>query len=407
MFEIRTMAVWVLTAAIVASVGCQDDIVVKPDYDRPLPPGATALRRLISPSDWPDLRGPYEQRDGALTAALERSAGWFEAASSAGHFPVGDVTHLRAKVSVFAFATILAESPDAATFERRMIEEFDCYSTVGFDDRGTVLYTGYYSPIFKASKTRTGTFRFPLYKRPADLRSDALTGQVIGTYPTRRELEASGKLAGLELVYVASRFDQYIIQVNGSAKLELTDGGVMYVGYTGTNGREYTGLGATLKAEGKIEHASIPALEAYFESRPGELEQYILRNDRYVFFGEYAGDNWPAGSIGVKASPYRTIATDKSVFPRAGVVVADTVLADRFSGGGGAPRAFTQFMLDQDTGGAIRAAGRADLYLGIGDAAAQVAGRQYAEGRLYYFFVKNGKLLEWARRMRGAPTAVE
>ena len=86
------------------------------------------------------------------------------------------------------------------------------------------------------------------------------------------------------------------------------------------------------------------------------------------------------------------------MFPRAGVVVAQTKLADRF---GGAPRDFTQFMLDQDTGGAIRAAGRADLYLGIGDGAAQVAGRQYAEGRLYYFFVKNGKLLDWARRMRG------
>ena len=79
-------------------------------------------------------------------------------------------------------------------------------------------------------------------------------------------------------------------------------------------------------------------------------------------------------------------------------MVAQTKLADRF---GGAPRDFTQFMLDQDTGGAIRAAGRADLYLGIGDGAAQVAGRQYAEGRLYYFFVKNGKLLDWARRMRG------
>jgi membrane-bound lytic murein transglycosylase A len=45
-------------------------------------------------------------------------------------------------------------------------------------------------------------------------------------------------------------------------------------------------------------------------------------------------------------------------------------------------------MLDQDTGGAIRTAGRADVYLGSGDEAEQVAGATRSEGQLYYFFVK-------------------
>ena len=50
---------------------------------------------------------------------------------------------------------------------------------------------------------------------------------------------------------------------------------------------------------------------------------------------------------------------------------------------------FTQFMVDQDTGGAIRAPGRADLYMGVGPTAGIKAGNQYAEGFLYYIFLKS------------------
>ena len=45
-------------------------------------------------------------------------------------------------------------------------------------------------------------------------------------------------------------------------------------------------------------------------------------------------------------------------------------------------------MLDQDTGGAIRTAGRADIYMGIGPDAEWVAGRTKNPGQMYYLFVK-------------------
>ena len=51
-------------------------------------------------------------------------------------------------------------------------------------------------------------------------------------------------------------------------------------------------------------------------------------------------------------------------------------------------REFHRFMVDQDTGGAIRAPGRADIYMGNGRVAEVLAGGQYAEGELYYFFLK-------------------
>ena len=141
-------------AAFAATMtGCQKEAKVKPDYNRPLPPGANALRLLLSPADWPDLREPYAGKDGELTAALQRSEQWFAIPSSAKFFPLFDVTHIRAKTSVYAFRKLLEESQTPQDFEAAMHDNFNCYTSVGFDDRGSVLYTGYFTPIFKASIT--------------------------------------------------------------------------------------------------------------------------------------------------------------------------------------------------------------------------------------------------------------
>ena len=63
----------------------------------------------------------------------------------------------------------------------------------------------------------------------------------------------------------------------------------------------------------------------------------------------------------------------------------DTTLPGR----GGRPERFRQLMLDQDTGGAIRTAGRADVYVGIGPAAERRAGATRSEGQLYYLFLRD------------------
>jgi membrane-bound lytic murein transglycosylase A len=396
----------VMVAAALLLSGCQKAAQVKPDYNKPLPPGANALRLLLSPADWPDLREPYATKDGELLTALDHSAKWYATPSSSKFFPLFDVTHLRARTSVYAFRKLLETSQTPQDFETAMLENFNCYTSVGFDDKGGVLYTGYFTPIFKGSTTPTAEFKYPLYRKPADLDIDPLTGQVKGRkaggggytqFPSRKEIESSDMLKGTELVYVASRFDQYVIQVNGSAKIDLVDGKTMYVGYAGNNGHEYTGLGSTLVKEGKIEQErlNLANIREYFAQHPDEVERYIQMNDRYVFFSEYDGSVWPAGSLGVKVTPWRSLATDKSVFPRGSVLVVTCDVPD----GGEGKRAYRQFMLDQDTGGAIRAAGRGDIYMGIGPEAEKFAGRQFSEGRLFYFFLKHEKVLEWHKQM--------
>ncbi len=377
--------------------GCNRAAVAPPDYSRPLPPGASALRLVTDPARVPDMSSAVRQlSDPGFQQALANSITWYDIPSTQGLFPVAGISHVHAQTSAWALLQI-SRSPNPLG---EIHSNFDVYESVGYDGSGIVFFTGYYSPVFKASRTRTANFQYPLYKKPADLSTNPLTGEVMGSYPTRSQLESSNSLAGTELVYLATRLDAYIIQVNGSAKLEMTDGSTMYVGYAGTNGHEYTSIGQELVKDGKInpDRLSLPTLRAYFQSNPGELDGYIKRNDRFVFFREYSGDTWPAGSLGFKVTPRRSLATDKSIFPRACVVLVTT---DKGPSGGWAMPT-SQLMLDQDTGGAIRAPGRGDIYFGIGPSAEANAGRQAAEGRMYYLLLKRDCVQAWYDRMKGS-----
>jgi membrane-bound lytic murein transglycosylase A len=207
-------------------------------------------------------------------------------------------------------------------------------------------------------------------------------------WPTRREIEESGMLQGTELVWLEDPLSAYICQVNGSARLTLRDGSTIYVGYAGKTDRPYRGLGAALVREGLVSpnRLGLPAVRDAWRREPERVRELMYENESYVFFTEYDGDSWPAGSLGVKVTARSSLATDKSIYPRGGPVLVATEAVTLSHG----REDFLRFMLDQDTGGAIRAPGRADIVLGVGHDAEVLAGGQYAEGRLYYFFLKPG-----------------
>ncbi|MEM7624768.1 MAG: MltA domain-containing protein [Planctomycetota bacterium] len=391
------LALAVLLGLMVPTLpGCHKKTMPMADYARPLPPGASALR--LVDGEWRDQiigETVRQMSEPAFVEALGRSADWFRLPSTQQFFPVEGVSHDRARRSVEAILE-LTDIADPRVRADRLAAAFDVYESVGYDGSGIVLFTGYFSPQFTASRIRGGRFQYPIYARPADLVTDPATGAVLGQrigrtdsagpgvspYPTRRQIESANLLAGQELVYLPSRLDAYSIEVNGSAKLKLTDGRTMYVGYAGTNGREYTSIGRLLVADGVLDANTVtmPAIRSHFQQNPRQLDDYIRQNDRFVFFQEYPGTEWPAGSLGFQVTPQRSLATDKKIFPRGGVVLASTTLP------GGQP--FRQLMLDQDTGGAIRAPGRADVYFGIGPNAERLSGAQAAEGRLFYLFLR-------------------
>ena len=116
------------------------------------------------------------------------------------------------------------------------------------------------------------------------------------------------------------------------------------------------------------------------------MDYYLRQNDRYIFFKKvsYAV---PHGSIGVPVTSMRSIATDKKVFPPGGLAFA--VIGAKKSGDTGRSQEEWKveksfFVLDQDTGSAIKTPARADVFFGIGDDAMYNAGNLNTYGKLYY-----------------------
>lgn len=377
------------------------------DYARPLPPGASALRRVTNPNDLPDFAAAFMNRDVFVLDAIDRSLKWFAAPSSKQFFPFEGISHERSEASLRAMIELLEESPSPSAFEADLLRMFEVYQSVGYDGSGEVLFTGYYSPVFDASRDRTSRFNFPLYRRPEDLATDPKTGKPEGRrtpdgrivpYPTRRQIEQSNMLAGSELVWLEDALSAYIIHVNGSAKLRMTDDSYMYVGYAGKTDRPYASLGQAIVNAGLLERGSVTlsAIKQVFREQPDRVRELMYKNENFVFFTEYGGDAWPSGSLGVPVTRESSLATDKSIYPRGGIVLVDT-RAVTFSYD---QRDFLRFMLDQDTGGAIQAPGRADIFMGIGPSAEILAGGQYAPGRMYYLFLKPEYVQQYRRPVR-------
>jgi membrane-bound lytic murein transglycosylase A len=377
------------------------------DFRKPLPDGMVALRK-IDPSEYPDF-GAQEVDPVRLRASIDNSLKYLSAPSSRGYFPYLDITHERAVASLHRLEDICTQAEamghwDGAWFNQQIRANFEVYKSYGApaaDGSGytdTVLFTGYCTPIYDASLQPTAEFQWPLYKLPADLVRDAMSGQVQGRrtpdgrivpYYTRGEIETGHKLAGDELVWLKSRWEAYVVTIQGSARLRLADTGQIYeIGFAGTNGYDYTSPGRQMVADGVIteDQLSLRGLTAFFNNHPEMMDKYLPLDQRYVFFTERTGG--PFGSLNVPVTPWATIATDKEkadIYPRAmpafirtSVPVASGTIAQPFSG----------FMLDQDTGGAIRASGRCDIYMGIGPDAQALAGQELQQGQLYYLALR-------------------
>jgi membrane-bound lytic murein transglycosylase A len=389
---------YLLLSLLTITIGCRAPggaVIVKPAYNRPLLPGQHALRKLTNPSQIPDFTLAGLDLQG-LKPAIEKSLNYLSKSSCKQYFPVSGITHQQALDSLKAILGLLDSGLRGAELNATIRDKFDVYMSVGCDDQGTVLYTGYYTPIFEGSFKRSERFRYSLYKQPEDLVKGP-DGQIFGQrggdgkiipYPTRAVIEDEMMFGDGELAWLGSQFEVYIAHVQGSAKIRLENGDIRTVGYAANNGHEYKSIVEELVKDGRINSSqiSLAAMIAYFENNPDQVAKYTQMNPRFVFFREEEGE--PRGSLNEPVTPYRTIATDKSIFPRGCLTFISTTLP-KVTIGQVVLQPYSGFALDQDTGGAIRAPGRCDIYIGQGDTAGELAGRIYQEGRLYYLFLKS------------------
>lgn len=338
---------------------------------------------------WGDISKPGDKQ--ALLQSIDNSLRYFNsirAPREYKNYPIPGFTRDRVYRSLIRFRQLVVQSENAQELQAAVKKEFNFYQSIGKDQKGTVLFTAYYQPIHEASRVRTEEFRYPIYKAPANFKNWRKP------HPTRAQLEGKdgkgkGMLRGLEIAWLRDRLEAYLVHIEGSAVLHFTDGTSVGIGFDGATDHTYVSLGKELIKDNKVpaEGLTLPVLMKYFADRPRELDDYIPRNNRFVFFRKKADFN-AQGSLQVPLTPERSIATDKSLMPPGAIALIHVPLYYRNSEGKLETKLVSRYVLDQDTGSAIKGAGRVDYFLGTGEEAGQRAGVITNNGHLYYLLLK-------------------
>ena len=307
------------------------------------------------------------------------------------------------KNSLIAFNRLLDRPHRRECLAREIAAGFELIASSAESQQAEVLFTGYYQPVINASLTRTDDYRFPIYAVPADLIAHEQDGarklgrienDVLVPYYSRREIDQLGVLRGrdLEIAWVKDPIDLFFLHIQGSGLLRFADGRELTVGYAGQNGLAYRSIGRLLIDSGRVakEEMSMQRLRRYLTENPAEQDEVFAYNESYVFFGLSDGD--AVGSLGVPITAGRSIATDSRLFPRGALALIQTDIPIIGAQGELAGwRPVTRFVLNQDTGGAIRGQQRADYYFGTGEEAGAMAGYMNRSGRIYFLVLKNDR----------------
>ena len=294
-------------------------------------------------------------------------------------------------------------TPDGDEARRVLEENFVPWRLANPDGSLDGLFTGYYEPVLRGSRSRRAPYLYPLYAPPDDLLTIDLTavspelrnlrlrgrleGKKVVPYYTRAEIaRGAAAVAGKEIVWVDDPVEAFFVQVQGSGRVQLDSGETLRLGFADQNGHPFQSIGRYLVDHGelKLGEASMQAIKAWVAANPKRLEELLDQNPSVVFFRELPlGDltKGPVGALGVPLTPGRSIAVDPRFVPLgAPVFVATTFPASATP--------LNRLMVAQDTGGAIRNPVRADFFWGSGPEAGALAGRMRQPGRMWLLLPK-------------------
>ena len=290
---------------------------------------------------------------------------------------------------------------------RRVLEEnFVPWRLANPDGALDGLVTGYYEPVLRGSRTKSGPFVYPLYAPPDDLltidlattnpelRNMRLRGRIDGKrvvpYYTRAEIaRGAAPVAGKELVWVDDPIEAFFLQVQGSGRVQLQSGETLRVGYADQNGHPFQSIGRFLvdRGELKLGEASMQSIKTWAAANPQRVEDLLDQNPSFVFFRELPLADPSSGPIGAFNLPLlagRSIAVDTRYVP----LGAPVFLATTFPA---SSTPLNRLVLAWDSGGAIRNPVRADFFWGSGTEAGALAGRMRQQGRMWVLLPKGVK----------------
>jgi membrane-bound lytic murein transglycosylase A len=303
-------------------------------------------------------------------------------------------------------AALLGDPSDAAA--RAFFEtHFTPHALYADDGKSDGLITGYYEPLLNGSRTPSERFRYPIYARPDDLliidlgevypelKGKRLRGRVEGKrvvpYLSRTQIENGKRPVAKPIVWVDDVVSLSFLHVQGSGRVRLPNGDMLFVGYADQNGHPYRSLGRRLVDMGvmKLDDVTMQSVRAWLAANPDQVAPLLSSNPSYIFFEERANDlPGPLGALKAPLLPERSIAVDPAFVPLGAPVWLDTTLPEQASMGclhcmSSAAAPYRRLVFAQDTGGAIKGSVRADVFFGFGERAEDIAGKMKQPGRMY------------------------
>ena len=312
--------------------------------------------------------------------------------------------------SLEAFVRLLLENPDPRDLNKQIKKNFLVYRATGRARNRDVLFTGYFEPVYEGNLVPDTSYAYPLYRKPDDLIKIDLSpfreefegksiiarieDKSVTPYYSREEIETEKVLKGrsLEVAWLKDPLDVTFLQIQGSGRLNLPDGTAISVGYMASNGRPYRSIGGYMLDKGYLEkdEISMQTIRQYLSDHPEIIDEVLNQNPSYVFFD--IKEKGPFGNINVILTPGRSIALDSGIFPKGALCFISTEKPLIDSEGKIKEWVdFSRFVMNQDTGGAIKGAGRVDLFWGSGELAQLAAGNMKQEGDLYVLIKKPEK----------------
>lgn len=336
-------------------------------------------RFTLEPATFSQLQGWADDRLAAAIPAFLKSCGRFLTLPDAAPLDAGPMVADYGRVGLWRELCEAAGAlpPKDDTAARRFFEIFFIPLSVADYGASEGLFTGYYEIELNGSRQRQGRYQTPIYRRPSELGA--------ATRYSRAEIE-DGVLSGLglELLWVDDPIDAFFLEIQGSGRVRLRNGGTARVGYDGQNGQPYVPIGRLLVERGVVPRskATMMTIRDWMNQHPAAGAALRRENPSYVFFRELPGDG-PLGAEKVVLSAERSIAVDRA-FIALGIPI--WVEADeRFA----SAESIRRLVVAQDTGGAIKGPVRGDLFWGTGSAAASRAGAMNARGRYYLLLPRN------------------
>ena len=231
---------------------------------------------------------------------------------------------------------------------------------------GDALFTGYYEPLIRASRTRHDEYQTPVY----GLAAQPVTAD-------RAAIDA-GNIDAPILMWTDDAIAFFFLQIQGSGRVQMDDGAITRLAYAGQNGWPYTAIGRTLIDQTELtrETVSLQTIRAWLLMHSDKAQALMETNQSYVFFREAAIDDpvlGAQGTLGANITPLASIAVDRHYHP----------LGAPFYVAADGPDPVHVLAVAQDTGGAIKGATRADIFFGAGEEAERRAGTLKAPGHLY------------------------